>query len=236
MPNFETIKDEIDNLNKDIERAKFETEFARSDEKKAELKIKPIYLTFLLITAFFVELATSINKRKYEPTIWLYCAVGAVLLIYGVYFAVTMIKRRNTRKKINEQYESKRFAYEILLNKRKDIFEQFVSNTNGIVLISGENNLPNYLWVENDILIIATLEKELKTIKIPLDDVRYISSDERLFDYNKFLGHATNVANESQNSYVFTKEKTYVFHTTNYEQLVELMPEKELLQVLSAKR
>lgn len=235
MPNFERIRDEIDNLNKDIECAKFETEFVQSGEKKGELKIKPIYLVFLLITAFFVELATSINKGGYEPTIWLYCAVGAVLLIYVVYVAINLFKRRHTQRERNEKTESKRFAYEILLNKRKEIFEKFVSETHGVVMINAENNLSNYLWVENEVLTIATLEKELKTIEIPLQEVKYISSDERLFDYNKFLGNATNVTSETQNAYIFTSEKCLVFHTMNYDRLAELMPQKELLNVLSSK-
>ena len=235
MPNFETINEEIDNLNKDIERARFETEFVQSVEKKYELKIKPIYLVFLLITAFFVELATAINKRGYEPTIWLYCAVGAVLLIYVVYVSITLLKRRQAQKEANEQAESKGLVYETLLNKRKDFFEKFVAETKGIVMISAENNLSNYIWVENEVLTIATLEKELKREEIPLEDVKYISSDDRLFDYNKFLGNATNVAAETQNAYIFTKEKCFVFHTLNYDCLAELMPEKELLNVLMSK-
>lgn len=235
MPNFETINKEIDNLNKDIERAKFETEFVQSGEKKYDLKIKPIYLVFLLIIAFFVELATSLNTRKYEPTIWLYCAVGAVLLIYAVYALITLTKRRQARREMSEQTERKRFAYEILLNKRKEIFENFVSETKGIVMISAENNLSNYIWVEEGVLTIATLENHLKTVEIPLEDVQYVSSDERLFDYNKFLGNATNVSAETQNAYIFTKEKNFVFHTLNYDRLVELMPEKELLNVLSSR-
>lgn len=235
MPNFETIKEEIESLNKDIERAKFEIEFAKSTEKKAELKIKPIYLVFLLIAVFFVELSSAIIKRKYEPTIWLYCVTGGFLLVYAIYVFVTYSKRRTARKEESSLYETKRTAYEILLRKRKEIFEKFVSDTNGVTMQSAENNFFNYIWVENEKLIIVSLENEMKILEIPLDEVKYISSDDRLFDYNKFLGNATNVGNETPNSYIFTKDKCYVFHVMNYDRLVCLMPEKELLNVLSSK-
>lgn len=235
MPNFETIKEELESLNKEIGRAKFETEFASSTEKHDELKIKPIYAVFLLIAVFFFELSKAIIKRMYEPTIWLYCVTGVVLAVYIAYVFIMLSKRKKAKKEDSNLYESKRHTYEILLRKRKEIFEEFVSNTNGIIMLSAENNFPNYIWVEEGKLIVATLENEIKINEISLDNVKYISSDERLFDYNKILGNATNVVNETQNAYIFTNEKCYVFHTSNYESLVSLMPEKELLQVLLSK-
>lgn len=236
MKDFDAIKEKIDTLSEEIERAKFETEFARTGERKEELKIKPIYLVFLLITAFFVELATSIINRKFEPTIWLYCVVGAILLIYGVYFAIHMTKRSKNKKETECMYESKRAVYESLLERRKEIFEQYVSQTNGIIMISAENNVKNYVWAEEDVMVVCTLEKRLEKTEIKLDDINYISSDERLFDYNKILGNSTTVSNEMQNAYIFTREKCFVFHTLNYNRLVELMPEKELLNVLKSQR
>lgn len=232
MPNFDTIKEKIENLNTEIKQASFEMEFAKTSANKTELKIKPIYLVFLLVAVFLVELSTAVIKRKYEPNIWLYCATGAVIIVYIAYVIVTLSKQRNSQKDTNDLYSTKKTIYEALRNKRKEIFERFVAETGGVVMQSAENNFNHYIWVEDSVLIIAILEEKLDIKEIPLDNIKYISSDERLFDYNKVIGTATNVGNETPYSYIFTNEKCYLYYTKNYDELAKLMPEKELLQVL----
>ena len=236
MPNFDSINQEINNINAEIKKAEVEMDFSKTSNKNTDLRIKPIYLVCLVVLVFFVELITGIAKGGYKPNLWLICPTVACVVIYVVYFIVNQTKIKKQNEDNKKAYLEKKDIYEILCKKKIAIADDFANTTNGIKLQSAEDNSLNYLWFENDILYIARLGVDLNPIEIHYSDIKYISSDERLFDYNKLLGTATMVNDEIPYCYIFTVDNCYRFHTNGYDQLCELLPEKELLKVLEIRK
>ena len=235
MLDFNDISEELKELNSRIKQAEIEMDFAKSKTDPVNLKIKPAYLIALLIAVFFVELISAMVKRKYEPNIILYCIAGATVVAYIVYVCITYSRRDKTTAEQEEAYKRKKAIFSSLCDKRTELIDEFVRCSGGIKMQSAKNNVVNYLWYENGFLTIAIFADEIKTEEIPYEKIKYISSDERLFDYNDVLGKETVVNDEVSYAYLFTDDDCYIFYSENYDELCELLPEKELLYILKSK-
>lgn len=236
MIDFDDINEKLKELNGQIKQAEIEMDFAKSKTEPVGLKIKPMYFVALVIAVFFVELISAMVNGEYKPNIILYCIVGATLVAYIVYVCMAYSRRNKQSAEQEQTYMRKKEIFSSLTERRNELIDEFARQNGGIKMQSAKNNAVNYLWYDSGILTIATFGEQAKLEQIPYKKIKYISSDEKLFDYNKLLGKDTAVGNEVSYCYLFTDDDCHIFYSENYDKLSELLPEKELLYILKNKQ
>lgn len=236
MLDFDDINKKLQELNGQIKQAEIEMDFAKSKTEPVALKIKPMYFVALVIAVFFVELITAMVKNEYKPNVILYCIVGATLVAYIVYVCMAYSKRNKANAEQEQTYIRKKEIFASLCDRKNEMIDEFASQNGGIKMQSAKDNVVNYLWYDSGVLTIATFCDEVKLEQIPYEKIKYISSDEKLFDYNNLLGKETVVGDEVLYCYLFTDDDCYIYHSDNYDKLSELLPEKELLYILKNNR
>ncbi len=228
MPNFEKIKPQLDEMKGRIKLAEEEMLFVKDTFHSLELRIKPIWAIFIVISLFVMEAIKAVYNKGFKISVWTWVVLGVTVVGYLTFFIIMSINNYKYNKERRELFAVKKSIYESLNAQRRDFFEEFVSETNGEKLLEANLNLVCYLWKEGSTIVIATLKEELEIECLELSEIRYIANDELLSDYNKKLGLSSDIEAATPYCYLFTDKKCYVFLSEGYSVLRKMFPDKEI--------
>lgn len=233
MRDFDEINPLMDEYKIKIRHAEAEMTFVQSVERPLKLKLQPRWIILFVIALFFIECMRAAVNRKFEVPLYTLIAGGVLIVGYVVYVIVMSVRHREHLKELSATYEQKKEVYEFLQKERREKFEEFVSKTGGLKVELSEGNKIAYLWKDEDSLTLAFLADGIVAEEIKLEDINYISSDEKLGEYAKALGEEEIVDKSIPYSYIFTKNKTFIFSADSYAAIYSLLPEYELQNKIS---
>lgn len=238
---MEEINAEIKALDEKIVHAKQAVLIAKSSNDRA-VKFKPEWVAVILLLILFADMLRMMRSGNIKLSIWAIIGFSAVILIYGIYLMTVFIPNARDKKASEEIFAERNAILETLLLKRKKLFEDFAEKQGGKVYRSISLERDIALWRNGGELNIASLSDGIKIEITAIDQVRYISTDRLLHEYNR------RIANYKITSYNAVKnadtEKiyySYIFFDNGgnlilpdeaYPYLKEIMPEKELASLL----
>lgn len=228
MPDFERIKPQLEEMKGKIKLAEEEMLFVKDTFHSLDLKIKPVWSIFLIISLFIMEAIKAVYNKGFSISIWTWIVLGLTIVGYSSYFIVMSVNNHRYNKERHELFAVKKNVYENLNAQRRELFENFVKETDGEKLFEANLNLARYLWKEEKGLTIATLKDDLEIEYFDDSEIRYIANDELLSDYNKRLGYSVDIESATPYCYLFTDKKCYVFLSEGYSVLKKMFPEKEM--------
>lgn len=228
MHNFEDIEPVIEEYKGKLRQAEAELNFTVSVERPLKLKLQPRWIILFVIAVFFIECMRAAVNRKFDVPLYTLIGSGVLVVGYVVYVIIMAARHRDYLKESKAKYEEKREIYEYLQRERKEKFEEYVSQTDGKKVEFAEGNRTAYLWRDETSLTVATLGDGIEKEELYIEDINYISSDEKLSEYVKSLGEEETVDKSVPYSYIFTKNKTYIFSADSYPSIRSLLPEYEL--------
>lgn len=231
MPDFDRIKPQMDELKGRIRLAEEEMLFVQGTFHSLDLKIKPAWAIFIVISLFVMEAIKAIYNKGFNISLWTWIVLGLTVIGYLCYFIVESVRNYNYNKERKELFAVKRSIYENLNAQRRDFFEEFVRETNGEKLVEANINLIRYIWKEEEV-ILATIKEDVEVEKLSLSEVKYIANDELLSDYNSKLGLSSDIEASIPYCYMFTDKKCYVFLSEYYPILKKMFPDKEIDKTL----